>query len=92
MKKSRSILAVTPDEKPREAPESGCCSRSYTSSSLLGAELRRSRRRLSCSLQVPSWKPMERSRSPEPNGMARPTTLPLRIPPRISITHAEPDR
>ncbi|KAJ6657710.1 hypothetical protein lerEdw1_002211 [Lerista edwardsae] len=59
---------------------------------MLGADLRRGRRRLSSSLQVPPWKPMDRARSPEPDNVSRPTTLPLRIPPRISITHADPDR
>ncbi|CAM2109859.1 unnamed protein product [Caretta caretta] len=59
---------------------------------MLGAELRRGRRRLSSSLQVPPWKPLDRARSPEPDSVQRPTTLPLRIPPRIAITHAEPDR
>ncbi|XP_077185901.1 3',5'-cyclic-AMP phosphodiesterase 4A isoform X4 [Paroedura picta] len=58
---------------------------------MLGADLRRPRRRLSSSLQVPPWKPGERARSPEPDNVQRPTTLPLRIPPRISITHADPD-
>ncbi|XP_028568501.2 3',5'-cyclic-AMP phosphodiesterase 4A isoform X3 [Podarcis muralis] len=58
---------------------------------MLGADLRRGRRRLSSSLQVPPWKPIDRARSPEPDNVQRPTTLPLRIPPRISITHADPD-
>ncbi|KAJ1172520.1 hypothetical protein NDU88_004366 [Pleurodeles waltl] len=35
---------------------------------------------------------MDRARSPEYYSSAqRPTTLPLWIPPRIAITHAEPD-
>ncbi|XP_053155500.1 cAMP-specific 3',5'-cyclic phosphodiesterase 4A isoform X3 [Hemicordylus capensis] len=58
---------------------------------MLGADLRRGRRRLSSSLQVPPWKAVDRARSPEPDNVQRPTTLPLRIPPRISITHADPD-
>ncbi|KAK7929614.1 hypothetical protein WMY93_006009 [Mugilogobius chulae] len=77
-------------------------SRSYTSGSslgaslgaTLGAELRRGRsRRLSSSLQVPCWlRPRDRTRSPEVlSNVSRPTTLPLRIPPRISITQADSD-
>ncbi|XP_072005587.1 3',5'-cyclic-AMP phosphodiesterase 4A isoform X2 [Engystomops pustulosus] len=90
MKKSRSVLTVSGDEqKPRD--ESGRYSRSYTSSSTLGAELRRGRRRPSTTLQVPPWRPGERARSPDYDSMQRPTTLPLRIPPRISITHADSD-
>ncbi|XP_077185899.1 3',5'-cyclic-AMP phosphodiesterase 4A isoform X2 [Paroedura picta] len=91
MRKSRSVLAVAEDEKPKETLDSGWGSRSYTSCNMLGADLRRPRRRLSSSLQVPPWKPGERARSPEPDNVQRPTTLPLRIPPRISITHADPD-
>lgn len=45
-------------------------------------------------LQVPCWlRPRDRTRSPEIlNNVSRPTTLPLRIPPRISITQADADR
>ncbi|KAI3352515.1 hypothetical protein L3Q82_005462 [Scortum barcoo] len=44
-------------------------------------------------LQVPCWlRPRDRTRSPEVlNNVSRPTTLPLRIPPRISITQADAD-
>lgn len=44
--------------------------------------------------QVPCWlRPRDRTRSPEVlNNASRPTTLPLRIPPRISITQADADR
>lgn len=44
--------------------------------------------------QVPCWlRPRDRTRSPEVlNNVSRPTTLPLRIPPRISITQADADR
>ncbi|XP_029359959.1 cAMP-specific 3',5'-cyclic phosphodiesterase 4B-like [Echeneis naucrates] len=92
MKKSRSVLSVT-GEEVRKA-ESSRYSRSYTSGATLGAELRRGRsRRLSSSLQVPCWlRPRDRTRSPEVLGnVSRPTTLPLRIPPRISITQADVD-
>ncbi|KAH1175982.1 hypothetical protein KIL84_020716 [Mauremys mutica] len=92
MKKSRSVLAVTADEKPKDLLDPGLCSRSYTAGSMLGTDLRRGRRRLSSSLQVPPWRPLDRARSPEPDSVQRPTTLPLCIPPRIAITHAEPDR
>ncbi|XP_061685517.1 cAMP-specific 3',5'-cyclic phosphodiesterase 4C-like isoform X2 [Syngnathoides biaculeatus] len=42
---------------------------------------------------VPCWlRPRDRTRSPEVLGnVSRPTTLPLRIPPRISITQADAD-
>ncbi|XP_051941169.1 cAMP-specific 3',5'-cyclic phosphodiesterase 4C-like [Hippocampus zosterae] len=102
MKKSRSVLSVTAEEGEDthksvdggEKSESPRYSRSYTSGATLGAELRRGRsRRLSSSLQVPCWlRPRDRTRSPEVLGnVSRPTTLPLRIPPRISITQADAD-
>ncbi|KAM9769722.1 3',5'-cyclic-AMP phosphodiesterase 4C-like [Menidia menidia] len=101
MKKSRSVLSVTGEEgndtdvpDAGEKAESSRYSRSYTSGATLGAELRRGRsRRLSPSLQVPCWlRPRDRTRSPEVlSDMSRPTTLPLRIPPRISITQADTD-
>uniref|UniRef100_A0A3Q3EYM8 Phosphodiesterase n=1 Tax=Labrus bergylta TaxID=56723 RepID=A0A3Q3EYM8_9LABR len=101
MKKSRSVLSVTGEEGNDtditgavEKAESSRYSRSYTSGATLGAELRRGRsRRLSSSLQVPCWlRPRDRTRSPEVlNNVSRPTTLPLRIPPRISITQADSD-
>ncbi|XP_028270831.1 cAMP-specific 3',5'-cyclic phosphodiesterase 4C-like [Parambassis ranga] len=101
MKKSRSVLSVTGEEGndtditgAGEKAESSRYSRSYTSGATLGAELRRGRsRRLSPSLQVPCWlRPRDRTRSPEVmSNTSRPTTLPLRIPPRISITQADAD-
>ncbi|XP_028444347.1 cAMP-specific 3',5'-cyclic phosphodiesterase 4C [Perca flavescens] len=101
MKKSRSVLSVTGEEGndtditgSGEKAESSRYSRSYTSGATLGAELRRGRsRRLSSSLQVPCWlRPRDRTRSPEVlSNVTRPTTLPLRIPPRISITQADAD-
>ncbi|XP_037830596.1 cAMP-specific 3',5'-cyclic phosphodiesterase 4C isoform X2 [Kryptolebias marmoratus] len=101
MKKSRSVLSVTGEEgndlevtDAREKAEPSRCSRSYTSGATLGAELRRGRtRRLSPSLQVPCWlRPRDRTRSPDIlSNTSRPTTLPLRIPPRISITQADTD-
>ncbi|XP_068444763.1 3',5'-cyclic-AMP phosphodiesterase 4B-like [Clinocottus analis] len=101
MKKSRSVLSVTGEEGQdtditgaEEKAESSRYSRSYTSGATLGAELRRGRsRRLSSSLQVPCWlRPRDRTRSPEVlSNVSRPTTLPLRIPPRISITQADAD-
>uniref|UniRef100_A0A8D3EF65 Phosphodiesterase n=1 Tax=Scophthalmus maximus TaxID=52904 RepID=A0A8D3EF65_SCOMX len=102
MKKSRSVLSVTGEEghdtditgAGGEKAESSRYSRSYTSGATLGAELRRGRsRRLSSSLQVPCWlRPRDRTRSPEVLcNVSRPTTLPLRIPPRISITQADTD-
>ncbi|XP_054912578.1 cAMP-specific 3',5'-cyclic phosphodiesterase 4B-like isoform X3 [Poeciliopsis prolifica] len=101
MKKSRSVLSVTGEEGNEldvtdavEKAESSRYSRSYTSGATLGSELRRGRtRRLSPSLQVPCWlRPRDRTRSPDIlSNMSRPTTLPLRIPPRISITQADTD-
>ncbi|XP_031719036.1 cAMP-specific 3',5'-cyclic phosphodiesterase 4C-like isoform X2 [Anarrhichthys ocellatus] len=101
MKKSRSVLSVTGEEGKDsdiagagEKAESSRYSRSYTSGATLGAELRRGRsRRLSSSLQVPCWlRPRDRTRSPEVlSNVSRPTTLPLLIPPRISITQADAD-
>ncbi|XP_047433979.1 cAMP-specific 3',5'-cyclic phosphodiesterase 4C-like [Mugil cephalus] len=101
MKKSRSVLSVTGEEGNDTditgaggKAESSRYSRSYTSGATLGAELRRGRsRRLSPSLQVPCWlRPRDRTRSPEVlSNVSRPTTLPLRIPPRISITQADSD-
>ncbi|XP_035856761.1 cAMP-specific 3',5'-cyclic phosphodiesterase 4B-like isoform X2 [Sander lucioperca] len=101
MKKSRSVLSVTGEEGndtditgSGEKAESSRYSQSYTSGATLGAELRRGRsRRLSSSLQVPCWlRPRDRTRSPEVlSNVTRPTTLPLRIPPRISITQADAD-
>ncbi|XP_037546306.1 cAMP-specific 3',5'-cyclic phosphodiesterase 4B [Nematolebias whitei] len=101
MKKSRSVLSVTGEEgndlevtDAGEKAEPSRCSRSYTSGATLGAELRRGRtRRLSPSLQVPCWlRPRDRTRSPDIlSNTSRPTTLPLRIPPRISITQADAD-
>ncbi|XP_054459718.1 cAMP-specific 3',5'-cyclic phosphodiesterase 4B-like [Anoplopoma fimbria] len=93
MKKSRSVLSVNITGAAEKA-ESSRYSRSYTSGATLGAELRRGRsRRLSSSLQVPCWlRPRDRTRSPEVlSNVSRPTTLPLRIPPRISITQADTD-
>uniref|UniRef100_A0A1A8L241 Phosphodiesterase n=1 Tax=Nothobranchius pienaari TaxID=704102 RepID=A0A1A8L241_9TELE len=101
MKKSRSVLSVTGEEgndsevtDAVEKAESSRYSRSYTSGATLGAELRRGRsRRLSPSLQVPCWlRPRDRTRSPDIlSNTSRPTSLPLRIPPRISITQADAD-
>uniref|UniRef100_A0A8C6L0F8 Phosphodiesterase n=1 Tax=Nothobranchius furzeri TaxID=105023 RepID=A0A8C6L0F8_NOTFU len=101
MKKSRSVLSVTGEEGNDlevtdvvEKAESSRYSRSYTSGATLGAELRRGRsRRLSPSLQVPCWlRPRDRTRSPDIlSNTSRPTSLPLRIPPRISITQADAD-
>uniref|UniRef100_A0A9J8CAK4 Phosphodiesterase n=1 Tax=Cyprinus carpio carpio TaxID=630221 RepID=A0A9J8CAK4_CYPCA len=64
-------------------------SESFTSSGCtLGVDLRRGRRRFSGNLQLPplSWRQTERSRSPDDEIMARPTTLPFITPPRIDIT------
>ncbi|XP_074710773.1 3',5'-cyclic-AMP phosphodiesterase 4A isoform X3 [Strix uralensis] len=90
MRKSQSDVAG-PEEQPRpETPDAGCCGHSPPSPAMLGADLRRGHRRLSATLQVTPRKPPERPRSPEPAGLPRPTTLPLRVPPRIAVTRPEP--
>lgn len=69
-------------------------SESFTSSGCtLGVDLRRGRRRFSGNLQLPplSWRQTERSRSPDDEIMARPTTLPFITPPRIDITPVDPE-
>ncbi|KAI5166599.1 Rho Gtpase-Activating Protein 31 [Manis pentadactyla] len=82
MKRSLSALSVAgiPDEGPRENPEPG-------RSNMLGADLRRPRRRLSTGPGL-GWAEPEPS-NPGVPWPSRPTTLPLLIPPRISITRAD---
>ncbi|XP_039729155.1 cAMP-specific 3',5'-cyclic phosphodiesterase 4B-like isoform X1 [Pteropus medius] len=82
MKRSRSVLSVagTGEERPGETPEP-------SHANMLGTELRRPRRRLSTGPGL-GWV------DPEPSDagvllLPRPTTLPLLIPPRISITRAD---
>ncbi|XP_041091582.1 cAMP-specific 3',5'-cyclic phosphodiesterase 4B-like [Polyodon spathula] len=88
MKKSRSVLAVTVEDRSKDTLDPGRYSRSYTSGSTLGADLRRGRRKLSGS--VPSCRSRDRAGSPEIlDSVSRPTTLSLCIPPRIAITHAD---
>ncbi|AWP10687.1 putative cAMP-specific 3'-5'-cyclic phosphodiesterase 4B-like [Scophthalmus maximus] len=67
---------------------------SFTSPSCtLGVDLRRGRRRFSGTLQLPplSWRQGERSRTPDEEIMARPTSLPFGAPPRIDITPVDPE-
>ncbi|XP_051867475.1 cAMP-specific 3',5'-cyclic phosphodiesterase 4B isoform X2 [Pristis pectinata] len=93
MKKSRSVLAVTAEDNGNESPEHGL-SKSYTSSgTTLGVDLRRGRRRFSGNLQLPplAWRQGERAKTPERDSIPRPTTLPLRTPPRIAITPVDQD-
>nr|KAF6347683.1 hypothetical protein mMyoMyo1_000132 [Myotis myotis] len=79
MKRSRSVLSV--DERPGETPEP-----SHTN--MLGADLlRRPRRRLSTGPGL-GWADPELW-DPGVPVLPRPTTLPLLIPPRISITRAD---
>ncbi|XP_046708708.1 cAMP-specific 3',5'-cyclic phosphodiesterase 4B [Silurus meridionalis] len=84
MRKSRSVLAVTPDES-REIP---ACT-----GATLGSELRRCYRRHSGTLTLPplSWRQAERTRSPEEDLVSRPTSLPFFNPPRINITPVPPE-
>lgn len=76
--------------------ESSDCSlsESFTSPSCtLGVDLRRGRRRFSGNLQLPplSWRQGERSRTPDDEVIARPTSLPFGAPPRIDITPVDPE-
>ncbi|XP_030629150.1 cAMP-specific 3',5'-cyclic phosphodiesterase 4B isoform X1 [Chanos chanos] len=82
MKKSRSVLAVTPGDDCKEPL--GYASSGHT----LGVDLRRGRRRHSGTLLLPplSWRQAERSRTPEEDPVSRPTTLAFVAPPRIDIT------
>uniref|UniRef100_A0A8C4SAK4 Phosphodiesterase n=1 Tax=Erpetoichthys calabaricus TaxID=27687 RepID=A0A8C4SAK4_ERPCA len=69
-------------------------SKSFTSlGSTLGVDLWRGRRRHSGNLQLPplSWRQAERARTPDDDFVARPTTLPFSIPPRINITDMDPE-
>ncbi|KAL0966807.1 hypothetical protein UPYG_G00300390 [Umbra pygmaea] len=90
MKKSRSVLAVTPADDLKEPPGAPL------SGSTLGVDLRRGRRRHSGTLLLPplSWRLAERdlSRGAEVDTVDRPTTLPFQPPPLINITRADPDR
>lgn len=64
-------------------------SKSYSSSSsTLGIDLWRGRRCCSGNLQLPplSQRQSERARTPEGDGISRPTTLPLATLPSIAIT------
>uniref|UniRef100_A0A671W6T0 Phosphodiesterase n=1 Tax=Sparus aurata TaxID=8175 RepID=A0A671W6T0_SPAAU len=75
-------------------PPDCCLSESFTSPSCtLGVDLRRGRRRFSGNLQLPplSWRQAERSRTPDDEIIARPTSLPFGAPPRIDITPVDPE-
>ncbi|KAM9095984.1 cAMP-specific 3',5'-cyclic phosphodiesterase 4A isoform X2 [Sarcophilus harrisii] len=92
MRRSRSFLAVavSGDERPREAGESSRCRLSHSGGNTLGTELRpRLRlRRLSSGPYSSGWvdqEPVDVAPRPRPN------TLALLIPPLISITRAEPN-
>ncbi|KAK2908102.1 hypothetical protein Q8A73_009175 [Channa argus] len=88
MRKSRSVLTVSPNNDSKDPPDC-CLSESFTSPSCtLGVDLRRGLRRFSGNLQLPplSWRQGERSRTPDEEIMARPTSLPFGAPPRIDIT------
>uniref|UniRef100_A0A8C6UYI4 Phosphodiesterase n=1 Tax=Neogobius melanostomus TaxID=47308 RepID=A0A8C6UYI4_9GOBI len=92
MRKSRSVLTVSPNND--KDPSDCSLSESFTSPSCtLGVDLRRGRRRFSGNLQLPplSWRQGERSRTPDEEIMARPTSLPFGAPPRIDITPVDPD-
>ncbi|XP_071372504.1 3',5'-cyclic-AMP phosphodiesterase 4B-like isoform X1 [Centroberyx affinis] len=95
MKKSRSVLGVTPGDS--EEPPAG----QFSTGSTLGVELCKVHRRFSGNLQLPplSWRQAERERdrgrslTPEEDTgtRIRPTSLPIVSLPRIDITQADPD-
>ncbi|KAJ8376229.1 hypothetical protein SKAU_G00068090 [Synaphobranchus kaupii] len=92
MRKSRSVLTVSPNDDSKDPPDC-VLSESFTSPACtLGVDLRRGRRRFSGNLQLPplSWRQAERSRTPDDEALPRPTTLPF-ITPRIDITPVEPE-
>uniref|UniRef100_UPI003AAD8F26 3',5'-cyclic-AMP phosphodiesterase 4B-like isoform X2 n=1 Tax=Centroberyx gerrardi TaxID=166262 RepID=UPI003AAD8F26 len=96
MKKSRSVLGVTPGDESEEPPAG-----QFSTSSTLGVELCKVHRRFSGNLQLPplSWRQAERERdrgrslTPEEDTgtRTRPTSLPIVSLPRIDITQADPD-
>ncbi|XP_047231921.1 cAMP-specific 3',5'-cyclic phosphodiesterase 4B isoform X1 [Girardinichthys multiradiatus] len=93
MRKSRSVLTVSPNNDSK-GPRDCCLSESFTSPSCtLGVDLRRGRRWFSGNLQLPplSWRQGERSRTPDDEIMTRPTSLPFGAPPRIDITPVDPE-
>jgi hypothetical protein len=75
---------LCPPQRPGETPEPG-------GANMLGADLRRPRRRLSSGPGL-GWAQPEPSSDTGTSLPPRPTTLPLLIPPRISITRPEADR
>ncbi|XP_017327067.1 cAMP-specific 3',5'-cyclic phosphodiesterase 4B [Ictalurus punctatus] len=85
MRKSRSVLTVTPEDENKDLP---ACT-----GATLGSELRRRYRRHSGTPTLPplSWRHMERTRSPEEDLVSRPTSLPFSDPPRIDITPVPPE-
>ncbi|XP_050988092.1 cAMP-specific 3',5'-cyclic phosphodiesterase 4B isoform X1 [Labeo rohita] len=87
MRKSRSVLAVTPSDDIKDL--SGCMSSGAT----LGVDLWRGPRRHSGTLVLPplSWRQAERARSPQEDHVSRPTSLGFVTPPRIDITPVPPD-
>ncbi|KAJ7986310.1 hypothetical protein DPEC_G00338600 [Dallia pectoralis] len=89
MRKSRSVLTVSPNDDIKEPLDTGVSEYTCT----LGVDLRRGRRRFSGNLQLPplSWRQAERSRTPDDDWVVRPTFLPICPPPRIDITPVEPE-
>ncbi|KAG5850659.1 hypothetical protein ANANG_G00084800 [Anguilla anguilla] len=89
MRKSRSVLTVSPNDDSKDSPD---CESFTSPACTLGVDLRRGRRRFSGNLQLPplSWRQAERSCTPDEESIPRPTTLPF-ITPRIDITPVDPD-
>ncbi|KAF4089420.1 hypothetical protein AMELA_G00066720 [Ameiurus melas] len=85
MRKSRSVLTVTPEDENKDLP---ACT-----GATLRSELRCCYRRHSGTPTLPplSWRHTERTRSPEQDLVSRPTSLPFSDPPRIDITPVPPE-
>ncbi|XP_066548745.1 3',5'-cyclic-AMP phosphodiesterase 4B isoform X1 [Amia ocellicauda] len=92
MRKSRSVLTVSPNDDNKEPSDCGPGESFAVPMMSLGVDLRRGRRRHSGTLQLPplAWRQAERARTPDDEMMARPTTLSF-ITPRIDITPVDPE-
>lgn len=91
---TNTVFFNSPSLQDNREPPDCCLSESFTSPSCtLGVDLRRGRRRFSGNLQLPplSWRQGERSRTPDNEVIARPTSLPFGAPPRIDITPVDPE-
>ncbi|MEE6494897.1 hypothetical protein FKM82_001895 [Ascaphus truei] len=92
MKKSRSVMTVTAEDNA--SGFSDCrLSKSYSSyGPNMGTDLRRGKRFLSGTLQLPPLYQRQMGRAKTPDYIHRPTTLPLFPPPRINVIPVAGDR